>query len=247
VSLSCSLKRHTFVASALEAGVASRLLAHIARGRDALIGTGLLQYAQSLSDLMMIARLKDLSHSLFQIGQSSAAWTLRWRDLAHDVPEQDILDIEADFFSRALSVGNLDSWELISAALPHLRNSSTASPWQGTRGRYSTVHCRVWDTTTGISIDGYCLRSIRFGKKSHRGMACCLDQGFRWSNLSLSWTAPKRGLSVKPAFFGGSIKGWRCRIDLKTFRADGAILHRNRTDHVAAAIESYSARTRSFP
>jgi hypothetical protein len=79
----------------------------------------------------MIARLLNLSRSVFAIGRSAANWALRWHALHQDVPEQAVLDIEADLFSTALSEQSAGSWDLIAAVLPQLRGSINRTPLEG--------------------------------------------------------------------------------------------------------------------
>jgi hypothetical protein len=102
-----------------------------ASSRDKLLDTDLLQHATGLADIQTIAKLMDLSRSVFPIGRASANWALRWRALRHDVPEQSVLDIEADLFSSALSEASSGSWDLIAAVLPELRSSINSKPLGG--------------------------------------------------------------------------------------------------------------------
>jgi hypothetical protein len=122
-------------ASAISAARAGELhatwLRPIASSRDKLLDTDLLQHATGLADIQTIAKLTNLSRSVFPIGRSSANWASRWRGLGHNVPEQNVLDIEADLFSSALSEGSSGSWHLIAAVLPELRSSINSKPLGG--------------------------------------------------------------------------------------------------------------------
>lgn len=103
----------------------------IVSSRDKLLSTDLLQYAKSLADVMTIARLTNLTRNVFSIGMTSANWASRWRELGRDVPEQDVLDIEADLLSSALSEVSPGSWDLIAAILPELRGTINSRPLAG--------------------------------------------------------------------------------------------------------------------
>jgi len=103
----------------------------IASSRDKLLDTDLLQYAAGLADIQTIAKLTNLSRSVFPIGRSSANWASRWRGLKRNVSEQDVLDIEADLLSSALSEASPDSWDLIATVLPELRGTINSAPLGG--------------------------------------------------------------------------------------------------------------------
>jgi hypothetical protein len=99
--------------------------------RDKLLSTDLLQHAGNLSDVMMIARLTNLTRSVAAIGRTSANWAAQWGTLRRDLPEQDVLDIEADLLSLALNEASQGSWDLIAAVLPELRGTINSRPLGG--------------------------------------------------------------------------------------------------------------------
>jgi hypothetical protein len=103
----------------------------IVASRDKLLSTDLLQHARSFSDVMMIARLTNLTRNVSSIGRTSANWASRWRALGRDLPEQDVLDVEADLLSLALGEARPGSWDLIAAVLPELRGTINARPLGG--------------------------------------------------------------------------------------------------------------------
>jgi hypothetical protein len=103
----------------------------IVSSRDKLLTIDLLQYAKGLADVVTIARLTDLTRNVFSIGMTSVNWASRWGELERDVPEQDVLDIEADLLSSALSEASPGSWDLIAAILPELRGTINSGPLAG--------------------------------------------------------------------------------------------------------------------
>jgi hypothetical protein len=126
-----ALAGESVIAAARAKELNSAWLHPIESFRDALLKTNLLQHAEGLSDLTMIARLTGLSRSVFPLGQTSANWASRWPGLRRDLPEQEILDIEADLFTSGLSEASPDGWNLIAVVLPELRVSINKEPLGG--------------------------------------------------------------------------------------------------------------------
>ncbi|MVT71202.1 hypothetical protein GPL21_39900 [Bradyrhizobium pachyrhizi] len=59
----------------------------VANSRNALLDLDPLQHAAGLADVLTIARLTNLEHSVFTLGRSSENWSTRWNSLQRDVPE----------------------------------------------------------------------------------------------------------------------------------------------------------------
>ncbi|MGY4473531.1 hypothetical protein [Bradyrhizobium sp. USDA 3364] len=102
-----------------------------ANSRNALLDLDLLQHAAGLADVLTIARLTNLKHSIVTLGRSSENWSTRWNSLQRDVPEQGVLDIESDLLVHALEEASQASWNLIGAILPALRATINAGPLGG--------------------------------------------------------------------------------------------------------------------
>jgi hypothetical protein len=126
-----ALVAESAIAAARAGGLHTAWLQPIISCRDKLLSTDLLQHARSLADVMTIVRLTNLTRNVFPIGKTSANWASRWRGLERDIPEQDVLDIEADLLSSALSEASPGSWDLIAAILPELRGTINSRPLAG--------------------------------------------------------------------------------------------------------------------
>jgi hypothetical protein len=120
----------------------------ILKSRDPLLASALLQHLESFSDLMITARLMNLSRSVSSLGRSSANWASRWRGLQRDLPESEILDIEADLFSFALIEASPGSWDLIAAVLPELRGTVI-------RGLEGDAYQKLDHALPGIGYDNW--------------------------------------------------------------------------------------------